>query len=645
MKLKFKSISKLLAVGILINSVNVNSSAKMLTQDGRYETFVGDTLIIDNILEDEKAGVKIEGNTLVVNNQGKEVQPGVEGAVLNSSFENNFVTQEMIDSGEEKSENLGKYKVEVKSTGKNLFDLNTMVTANLGITGSGIIGNYNWGLAKVPVKQNTQYSLKTIESGSAFEHLYYTGPNAGAIGFLDSNGDVIEYLSFGTNLEQVNTGLNGINVLLWDYAYNGDINSNTLDWVTFTTPPNCAYVVFNSTIRNNQDKIQLEEGSVINDYYQAYKGSIRTFYLNSPLLEGDSIELIDGKVNHVHRSKEMVLDGSDDEKYNIHYQSNQDFSIAIPDTTLEYNLTDSNNLISNKYVSVPYSGVYGSYISEQKPAISIYKNGLILFDPDCVREANYLSANALRESLKANPLTIVFKLSTPVYEKIDADLSVNLFEGTTHVSNNSNIPANMEITVDRVLNRATEAIELAKTNPTVENLSRARMWVNLVSESVKKDELQSEINNITDINDLQLERKSATANMDVYVKSENMLSMSLNTNSVTFDNYSGVEDMEMLSAVNISINSSLPYDLNAYMPSEIANSDKSNIIDMDILNIKESNESVYQRFANTTDKIILKDGCNAGNNLIHNIDLKLASNQAHKADVYKTVIKFEAEQK
>ena len=49
-------------------------------------------------------------------------------------------------------------------------------------------------------------------------------------------------------------------------------------------------------------------------------------------------------------------------------------------------------------------------------------------------------------------------------------------------------------TINRTINRAIEAIELAKINPTVENLSKARMWTNLVKESLKKDELQKEIN-------------------------------------------------------------------------------------------------------------------------------------------------------
>lgn len=64
-----------------------------------------------------------------------------------------------------------------------------------------------------------------------------------------------------------------------------------------------------------------------------------------------------------------------------------------------------------------------------------------------------------------------------------------------------------------------------------------------------------------------------------------------------------------------------------------------------ILNIRENSETTYQTFANATDKIVLKSGNIAKNNAAHVIDLKLASSIAHKADVYKTVIKFEAEQK
>ena len=124
-----------------------------------------------------------------------------------------------------------------------------------------------------------------------------------------------------------------------------------------------------------------------------------------------------------------------------------------------------------------------------------------------------------------------------------------------------------------------------------------------------------------------------------------MLLMSLSTNSITFNDYSGIDDIELNNAINISINSSLPYQLNSYLLSEIKNSDNSSRIEKDLLNIKSSSDTDYKIFDDINEKLILENDCNAGNNKSHSIDLKLKGGDAHKADVYKTVIKFEAEQK
>ena len=136
-----------------------------------------------------------------------------------------------------------------------------------------------------------------------------------------------------------------------------------------------------------------------------------------------------------------------------------------------------------------------------------------------------------------------------------------------------------------------------------------------------------------------------SSNIDIYIKSENMLSMSLDTNSVSFEDFSGVNDIELNNAINISINSSLPYQLNSYLLSEMENSDKSNRIEKDLLNIKSSSDTDYKIFDDINEKLILENDCNAGNNKSHSIDLKLKGGDAHKADVYKAVIKFEVEQK
>lgn len=219
--------------------------------------------------------------------------------------------------------------------------------------------------------------------------------------------------------------------------------------------------------------------------------------------------------------------------------------------------------------------------------------------------------------------------------------SVSLFNLNTSLAFNEGgvILANTEE------QNAENAVLQAEGSKSSTDIQSARTLVNNLPEGVKKDELQGRLDAILDISDITFDKSSATANVDVYIKSENMLSLTLDTNSITFDDFSGVEDMEKLGAVNITINSSLPYELNAYLPTEIQNSDKSKTMDKRILNIKESSEVDYKTFSNVNQKLTLKDNNVAGNDLTHGIDLKLKGGIAHEKDSYKATIKFEAQQK
>ena len=79
---------------------------------------------------------------------------------MQSSFEDKVVTQEMVDSGEELAENLGKYKVEYKVTGKNKFDKSKTLDGHE--IGNIITGVFNekadWFVTDfIPVIPNTSY--------------------------------------------------------------------------------------------------------------------------------------------------------------------------------------------------------------------------------------------------------------------------------------------------------------------------------------------------------------------------------------------------------------------------------------------------------------------------------------------------------
>ena len=191
--------------------------------------------------------------------------------------------------------------------------------------------------------------------------------------------------------------------------------------------------------------------------------------------------------------------------------------------------------------------------------------------------------------------------------------------------------------------RAEQAVISAENSKETADIENARDLVNNLPESMIKDQFQDRLNNL--FPNLNLENKVASGNADVYIKCKNTLSMSLNTNNILFDEYSGVEDIEKLNAVELTVHSSLPYKVSAYLAHEIQNADKTKTMDISMLKIKANSEQSYNTFNDTVSPIILFDDQNSGNAISHGIDLKLSSDLAHKADVYKTTLKFEVEQK
>ena len=122
------------------------------------------------------------------------------------------------------------------------------------------------------------------------------------------------------------------------------------------------------------------------------------------------------------------------------------------------------------------------------------------------------------------------------------------------------------------------------------------------------------------------------------------MSVTLDTNYVVFDDYTGIDEMEKLSAIKVSVESSLPYTLKASLPIGIQGVNTSTNIDTNTINIRENTQGDYKTFYNVLDEVILKDTCLPGVNE-HSIDIKLSGSKIFKTDVYKTVLKFEVEQK
>ena len=218
---------------------------------------------------------------------------------LQSTFEDNLVTQEMIDNREEEADNLGKYKVEYKVTGKNKFDKSKALDG-YEIGGTSITPLANWFVTDfIPVIPNTSYKISGKNNGNSV--IYY-----------DNNKEVLAIGGGGTYI--------------------------------ITVPKNAKYVKLNGPLIE-KDTFQLEQGSTATSY-EPYKGHTKTLYLNSPLLEGDTIEEKDGSIYHVHRS-ELVAYTEGDEVSLITDKVNALHKLAEP----TYELIEQSNLAIPSYAN------------------------------------------------------------------------------------------------------------------------------------------------------------------------------------------------------------------------------------------------------------------------------------------------------
>ena len=731
-----KLISSSLAVGLMLNSVSI-SFAGILSDDGRYETFEGSSITINDILEEGEVDVEVEGNTLInvlnlnkiIRNDGwtynVDERRGYVNLVSSSNAwtELNFDTDKNIELGKEytvfinvtkntlvrndgsSSDRVVKMAISSDTGDDNVFFIKRNQTGIIKhvITPSESILRKPY-ISIIPNVGYGEFEFKdfmVVEGNHVdkdidfFEGMKSVGERDGKIDIIsknknllpDSNGwiDGQLYVDGIVNANPVYTAssistkdyirLSGGKSYIFSYpdTYNvayhtWDINYNYIKdsgWInnkTITPAEDCYIKVtvrrvdsYDGTLETaeanptypshigNELKIQLEEGVNATSYINSSTDK-KEVLLNEPLRSlpngiKDRIIKRNGQWVVERNCGEAILDGSED----WHISSISSWKKQVYYTNYPNALNTNNHSVPHTKNNRLKDVSPNSLVNTDEYGVSLWVLGgtpCFLMDIE-----NVSNVNELKQWLSKNPVTIVYPVKDTVYEPLNIDTTLSLYLDTTHISNNSTIPANMKVTVDRAINRAVKAIELAKTNPTISNISEARYWTNLLKESIKKDELQSEINSITDIEDLQLEKKTATANMDVYIKSENALSLSLSSNSITFKDFNGTEDLELNGVIEMTVDSSLPYEINAYLEEEIQNADKTAIMDKQILNLKESGTNDYKVFTDIKTKLTLISNSDAGNNKIHSFDFKLNGGIAHKKDVYKTTIKFEAIQK
>lgn len=317
-------------------------------------------------------------------------QQAFEG--IQSTFEGNKVTQEMVDNGEELASNLGKYKVNAKAVGKNLFDGKLVAGKYDNDNGNFVLNpNITANLNIVNVKPSTDYYLNRVN----LENVIYT-----RVFFYDNNKNYL-----GTFLINANNSGNGV----------------------FTTPSNCTYVNFQlATILFNPDsKVQIEEGTVATPF-ETYFESTHNIYLNSPLLKGDVLDCRSNGVYHVHNMGRVVLKGSESTYIAVTNANTINFGITVNGVKktqngllISDNFIFAHNLLDNEHI----------YANDNTIQICINKSKLETQD-----------VAGIKKWLQNNPVTIVYELAAPYEEKVsDNKFLCEIANGSTlHLD--SNIP-------------------------------------------------------------------------------------------------------------------------------------------------------------------------------------------------------------
>lgn len=312
---------------------------------------------------------------------------------MNPSYEGedyNFVLDEVKDkflivegnfSGRENlltSEYFGKYKVDMQSVGKNLFDIDYIVNKR-----ADRVEKYNNGIkiqhCLIDLTDFIKNKSKIYTLSWDAEILYKIDGKAGiGFSFMYTDGSEEYFISLKSGHNTISNNKN-----------------KTIQRFLLTFSTACTAIFTN---------IQLEEGTVATEY-EPYCGTTKTVYLNSPLYEGDELLTKDGKIYHYHKMGSVVLNGS--ENWTV-TSNNKYLGASTPKPKNATNQTTQNGTqISDKFIFSTAGDKEYFYIGMSYLNICILSSKLATTD-----------ANGFKQWLSENPTTVVYELANPYYEEI-----------------------------------------------------------------------------------------------------------------------------------------------------------------------------------------------------------------------------------
>ena len=311
---------------------------------------------------------------------------------IESVFEQELIT-------DENDANYGKYKVNAKVVGKNLYNPNNRLLnkyINNGKYNYSISNNNAYDIIVIPVKNRDKIAIS------------------------------------------INSGIFGLG--RWD-----DINGNLIEKVDGTykqsnavlTPPctNCTLkiCVSKADINNN---IQIEEGDTATEY-EPYKENNITFYIDEPLRGvgdvKDRVFIKDDKVVVQRNCGSVTFDGSE-KNWRCETGSANETRFGLYDININI-APGTENALCSTYYYYPYAYKFNTF--------QLMQNG-VRFNND---NHKFTTVAQWTQWLQQNPTTIVYQLAEPVYEEVeynDAKLFIESFKNST-LFYNSNVPVSSKL--------------------------------------------------------------------------------------------------------------------------------------------------------------------------------------------------------
>lgn len=314
----------------------------------------------------------------------------------------------------------GKYKVDYKVTGKNKFPpCSTTSTPSNGIT---------------------------FAYDSTTQTFSYEGTATNTSVFISIPCPNLKLLKDKTYLFNVDKPLNNFSLQITELGvgYNCNLPPN----VTATPIANLDKYIPNAIMLYSQNltigqsyngtfKVQIEEGTTATTH-ESYKESIKTLYLNSPLLEGDTIEQSGNNIIHNHRYGKVVLDGSN------YVPTSEKTLSSVGNYRWRFFKSDVKNSVSttglgicDKYPIVSPTDTWSSIegITQNNDG-----NKIVLY-LDKYKDGSNASKQALINELSTNPITFVYELTTPIQEIISPNDNLLLDSYTNgHLDVDSVVP-------------------------------------------------------------------------------------------------------------------------------------------------------------------------------------------------------------